>query len=386
MDMIYIDSAATTIVHPEVAKVVYKSMLEEVGNPSSLHRLGLSAEVKMTKARNTIAELLRVSPKCIKFTSGGTESNNLAIMGGALARRRYGNHIITTKIEHPSVLATFKYLEDMGFVVTYLSVDNQGYIDLDELRSSLTEDTILVSIMHVNNEIGTVQPIEDISSIIKDYSKDIYFHVDGVQSFGKLKIYPKEQDIDMLSFSGHKIHGPKGIGGIYIRENILIHPLIYGGGQEGGLRSGTENLPGIIGLGEAVRIIKEYVDMDVNPMYELKRMLAEGILENVPEATINGPNLLEGAPHILNMSFPGIRAEVMLHALEEKSIYVSTGSACSSRRNTISHVLNAIDLGKIEAEGAIRFSLSYMNTKEEMKIVPELIGEIVEELKPFVRR
>ena len=209
--------------------------------------------------------------------------------------------------------------------MTYLSVDRQGYIDLEELRSSLTEDTILVSIMHVNNEIGTIQPIEDISTIVKEHSKDIYMHVDGIQSFGKLKLYPREQGIDILTFSGHKIHAPKGIGGIYADQGIILHPIIYGGGQEKGLRSGTEKLPGIIGLAEAVGMVAPYVAEDINPMSKLKRMLAEGIVNEVSDATVNGPKILEGAPHILSMSFPGIRAEIILHALEERGIYVSTG-------------------------------------------------------------
>ncbi|HHW70860.1 MAG TPA: cysteine desulfurase [Clostridiales bacterium] len=386
MDLIYLDNAATTMVHPDVAKTVYRGMIDEIGNPSSLHKLGLSAELQITKARENIAELLGVSSKNIIFTSGGTESNNMSIIGSAMGRRRYGKHIITTKIEHPSVLAPFEYLRNMGFSVTYLSVDDEGYIDLDELESSLTEDTILVSIMHVNNEIGTIQDIESISNVIKGYSRDIYFHVDAVQSFGKLKLYPKEQGIDILSFSGHKIHGPKGVGGIYIGDGILIHPLIHGGGQEGGLRSGTENLPGIMGLGEAVLKVKEHMDMNVNPMYNLKSTLVEGILNKIPEAVINGPKVLEGAPHILNVSFPGIRAEVMLHALEERGIYVSTGSACSSKRENVSHVLKAIGAKKAEIEGAIRFSLSYMNTEEEMRVVPQIVSQVLEELKPFVRR
>ena len=386
MDIIYLDNAATTVIHPDVAKTIYRGMVDEVGNPSSLHRLGLKAELQMTNARENIAELLDVSPKNIVFTSGGTESNNISIIGSALSRRRYGNHIITTNIEHPSVLATFGFLESMGITVTYLSVDNEGYVNLDELRSSLTDDTILVSIMHVNNEIGTIQDIGNISSIIKEYSRDIYFHVDAVQSFGKLKLFPKEQGIDMLSFSGHKIHGPKGIGGLYIGDDVLIHPFMHGGGQEGGLRSGTENLPGIMGLGEAVMIAKEYVYMDINPMYELKSMLVEGILDRVPDATINGPQPLEGAPHILSVSFPGIRAEVMLHALEERGIYVSTGSACSSRRENTSHVLKAIGAQKGDIEGAVRFSLSYMNTREEIRLVPQVVGQVLEQLKPFVRR
>lgn len=386
MDMIYLDSAATTIVHPDVAKAVYNSMIEDIGNPSSLHRLGLNAELKIKEAREDIANFLRVSPETLIFTSGGTESNNLAIVGGALARKRYGNHIITTEIEHPSVLAPFEFLENNGFTITYLSVDRHGYIDLDELKTALTDDTILVSIMHVNNEIGTIQPIEDISTIVKEHSKDIYMHVDGIQSFGKLKLYPREQGIDILTFSGHKIHAPKGIGGIYADQGIILHPIIYGGGQEKGLRSGTENLPGIIGLAEAVGMVAPYVAEDINPMYKLKRMLAEGIVNEVSDATVNGPKILEGAPHILSMSFPGIRAEIILHALEERGIYVSTGSACSSRRNTVSHVLDAIDISKAEAEGAIRFSLSYMNTEDEVKRVPHVVAETIEQLKPFVRR
>ena len=384
--MIYLDSAATTIVHKNVADAIYNSLVEDIGNPSSLHRLGLEAELKIRNAKKIVADLLKGERGSIIFTSGGTEANNLAVVGGALARRRYGNHIITTHLEHPSILEAFAHLQKQGFDISYISVDSKGYIDLEKLKASLREDTILVSIIHVNNEIGTIQPIDEATNIVKSHSKHIYMHVDAIQSFGKLKLYPKQTGIDLLTFSAHKIHGPKGIGGLYIGEGIMLHSLVHGGGQEGGLRSGTENLSGIIGLAEAVKFVTPYIKQDINPMYELKKILCESILDKVKDARINGPDILEGAPHILSMSFPGINAQTMLHALEQRDIYVSTGAACSSRTADISYVLKNIGLPRDIAKSAIRFSLSYMNTKDELFGIGEIVGEIVDELRPFIRR
>nr|PZN11038.1 MAG: cysteine desulfurase NifS [Caldicoprobacter oshimai] len=380
---IYLDNAATTPVHPGVAEAVMECMLHDFGNPSSLHRMGLRAEKKLKEARERIASALGVDPEGVFFTSGGTEANNLAIIGTALARKREGRHCITTQIEHPSVLNTFKYLEKEGWEVTYLPVNRDGVVSPDDVRRAIRPDTVLVSIMHVNNEIGSIQPIQEIGRLLKAQGNSPVFHVDAVQSFGKLDIKPVQWGIDLLSISGHKIHAPKGIGALYMRKGVKIHPLQWGGGQERGVRSGTENMPGIVGFGEAVRWLEE-VDRDY--LYRLKGILVAELTEKVPWAVINGPPPEKGAPHILSVSFPGIRGEVMLHALEEKGVYVGTGSACSSRRGHMSHVLEAIGAKKDVAQGAIRLSLSYLNTEDEMRQAARIIEQCVKELEGFVRR
>ncbi|MBM7581660.1 cysteine desulfurase [Caldicoprobacter guelmensis] len=380
---IYLDNAATTPVYPDVARAVMKCMIEDFGNPSSLHRMGLRAERKLKEARERIASALGVDADGIFFTSGGTEANNLAIVGTALARKREGRHCITTQIEHPSVLNTFKYLEKEGWEVTYLPVNKEGVISLDDLKKALRPDTVLVSIMHVNNEIGSIQPVNEISNLLKTHGNAPVFHVDAVQSFGKLTLKPAQWGIDLLSISGHKVHAPKGIGALYIRKGVKIHPLQWGGGQEKGVRSGTENMPGIVGFGEAVRWLEE-VDRDY--LYRLKGILVAELIERVPSAVINGPSPEKGAPHILSVSFPGIRGEVMLHALEEKGVYVGTGSACSSKKGHVSHVLEAIGSRKDIAQGAIRISLSYLNTEDDVRRAAGLIQECVKELEGFVRR
>jgi cysteine desulfurase len=289
-------------------------------------------------------------------------------------------------IEHPSILNVFQYLEKEGWNVTYLPVNKYGVIEMQYLEDVLTPETVLISIMHVNNEIGSIQPIERIGKLIREKAPNAVFHVDAVQSFGKLDIHPEEWEIDLLSISGHKIHAPKGIGALYIRKGILIMPLQWGGGQEKGIRSGTENLPGIVGLGEAVKWIKGKIKSEHDYLYKLKRILVSGISEQVPEAVVNGPKPEEGAPHILNISIPGVRGEVLLHVLESKGVYVSTGSACSSRRAKISHVLEAIGTSKDMAEGAIRLSLSYLNNEDEMRQVPGILRKSIDEVKRFTRR
>ena len=257
---IYLDNAATTPVHPDVAKAVMDCMVNDFGNPSSLHRLGLNAEKRVKEAREQIAWALGVSTDSIFFTSGGTEANNLAIIGTAMARRREGKHCITTQIEHPSVLNTFKYLEKEGWEVTYLPVDKRGMLDPDDVVKAVRSDTVLISIMHVNNEIGSIQPVEDIAKLVKEKGLSPLFHVDAIQSFEKLDLKPRRWGIDLLTVSGHKIHAPKGIGALYMRKGVKIHPVHWGGGQEGGIRSGTENVPGIVGFGEAVRWIEQDID------------------------------------------------------------------------------------------------------------------------------
>lgn len=381
---IYLDNAATTPVSHDVADAVMKCMVYDFGNPSSLHGLGLRAEKLLKEARERIARALGVDSEGVFFTSGGTEANNLAIIGTALARRREGRHCITTQIEHPSVLNTFKYLEKEGWEVTYLPVNRAGVVSPDDVRKALRPDTVLVSIMHVNNEIGSIQPIGEIGRLLKAQGSSAVFHVDAVQSFGKLDLKPLQWGIDLLSISGHKIHAPKGIGALYIRKGIKIHPIQWGGGQEKGVRSGTENMPGIVGFGEAVRRLEENADKAY--LYRLKGILVAELTQRVPWAVINGPAPEEGAPHILSVSFPGIRGEVMLHALEEKGVYVGTGSACSSRKGHISHVLEAIGAKKDVAEGTIRLSISYLNTEDEMRWAAQAMEQCAKELEGFVRR
>ena len=381
---IYLDNAATTPVHPDVAKAVMDCMVNDFGNPSSLHRLGLNAEKRVKEAREQIAWALGVSTDSIFFTSGGTEANNLAIIGTAMARRREGKHCISTQFEHPSVLNTLKYLEKEGWEVTYLPVDKRGMLDPDDVVKAVRSDTVLISIMHVNNEIGSIQPVEDIAKLVKEKGLSPLFHVDAIQSFEKLDLKPRRWGIDLLTVSGHKIHAPKGIGALYMRKGVKIHPVHWGGGQEGGIRSGTENVPGIVGFGEAVRWIEQ--DIDKKYLYMYKGILVAGLKERIPEMVINGPEPELGAPHILNVSFPGIRGEVMLHALEDKGVYVSTGSACSSRRKSIGPVIQAKGAKNEAARGAIRKSFSHMNTSDEMYRTIDIFERCFKELKGYIRR
>jgi len=383
---IYLDNAATTQVLPEVVEEVVKCLTDDFGNPSSLHRLGLQSERKMKQARNMVAQFLQVSPEDIIFTSGGTESNNLAILGTVRARKRYGNHCITTEIEHPSVLNTFQYLEQEGWNVTYLPVDSSGIVSLEDLKNALRKDTVLVSIAHVNNEIGSVQPIKEIGLYLKGNYPDTIFHTDAVQSFGRLPIRPLEWGIDLLSISGHKVHAPKGIGALYIKKGTLITSLQWGGGQELGLRSGTENLPGIVGFGRAVQWIKEKISEDETYISRMKMELANEIAREIPEVVFNGPEPSKGAPHILSLSIPGVRGETLLHVLESHGVYVSTGSACSSRSVRTSHVLRAIGASPQAAEGSIRISLSYLNNQGELSQVPQILKKSVDQIKRFTRR
>lgn len=379
---IYLDNSATTRVREEVAEAVMAAMTRQYGNPSSLHRKGIEAERLVKESREILAQALRVSVEEIFFTSGGTEANNLAIKGVARARR--GRHLITTAIEHPSVLNTFAQLEEEGFRVTYLRVNNEGIIDPEELRASLRPETILVSTMYINNEIGSIQPLEAIGSVLKEHEGDVLWHVDAVQAFGKLPLRPRQLGIHLLSISGHKFHGPKGIGALYVARNVNIKPLFGGGEQERGLRSGTENVPGIVGMGVAARLALAEQEEAVARMAALKKQLVDGILSRVPDTRLNGPRT--GAPHIANISFTGVKGEVLVHALEGVGIYVSTGSACSSRQPKPSHVLTALGLARPELEGALRFSLSSLNTAEEIEYTIARLEELVSELRRFQRR
>jgi len=381
---IYLDNSATTRCFESVAEVVRKTMLEDYGNPSSMHHKGVESEYYLKDAQSVIAKNLKVQDKEIFFTAGGTESDNLALIGAARANQRAGRHLITTKIEHPAVLNTMKYLEEEGFTVTYLPVNADGIVEPEVLKEALTEETILVSVMYVNNEIGSVQPIEELSRIIKAYNPKILFHVDAVQAYGKYRIYPKKQGIDLLAVSGHKIHGPKGIGVLYINEKAKVRPINYGGGQQKGMRSGTDNVPGVAGFAEAVRQIYADLDTHVDKLYELKERFVEGVrkLDNV---WVNGKTGRDSAPHVVSVSFPGVRSEVLLHALEDRGIYVSSGSACASNKSAVSETLKAIGLKKEGLDSTLRFSFSVFTTEEEIDLCLKALYELVPMLRRYRR-
>ena len=381
----YLDNSATTRALEAVKDIVVEAMMENYGNPSAMHTKGMEAEQYIKKAKEDIAKILKVEEKEILFTSGGTESNNLAIIGTAMANKRSGMHIITSQIEHASVNQPMAFLEEQGFRVTYLPVDKEGHILLDALKDALCDETILVSIMHVNNEMGAVEPIEEIGKIIKARNPNIVYHVDDIQGFGKFHTCPKRLGIDLLSVSGHKIHGPKGIGFLYINDKIKIKPLILGGGQQKGMRSGTENVPGIAGLGVAAR--EAYADFDekIRHMCEVKDYLIDG-LSSMDEVTINSKKGLVSAPHIVSASFAGVRSEVLLHALEEKQIYVSAGSACSSNKPAVSRTLKAIQVKKELLDSTIRFSICEFTTKEEIDYTLKELKALFEMLKRYRRK
>lgn len=381
---VYLDNSATTKCFKDVAELMTKIMCEDYGNPSSMHNKGMQAESYIRNAKDIISRNLKVNEKEILFTSGGTESDNIALIGSAMANYRAGRHFITTKIEHPAILQTMKYLEEQGFEVTYLPVDKNGQIRLEDLEKAIREDTILVSVMHTNNEIGALQPIEAAGSLIKKINPNIIFHVDAVQGFGKFRIYPKRMNIDLLSVSGHKIHGPKGVGFLYINEKIKIKPIIFGGGQQKGMRSGTENVPGVAGLAKAIEMIYADLDENVEQLYRLKEHFIAGVTR-IPDIKINGLTGKESAPHIISVSIRGIRSEVMLHALEEKGIYVSAGSACASNKPQTSDTLKAIGVEKELLDSTIRFSFSEFTTLEEIEYTLKAMQEIIPMLRRYVR-
>lgn len=378
----YFDNSATTKPYDSVMDVVVKVMEEDYGNPSSLHMGGVRAENYIKSAKKDIAGILKCQEKEIVFTSGGTESNNMALIGTAMANKRKGNHIITTAIEHSSVEAPVKFLESRGFRVTRLAVDENGIIFLDELKNAICDDTILVSIMYINNEIGSVQPIQAIGDIISSKNRDILFHVDAVQAFGKLRIYPKRQHIDMLSVSAHKLHGPKGVGFLYIRDKAKVNPIIYGGGQQKGMRSGTENVPGIAGMAKACTQTYDGFDEKIKMLTELKDYFIENI-SHLDGIRINSKKGNESAPHIASVSFEGVRSEVLLHALENKGIYVSAGSACSSNKASVSNTLKSIGLPAEYMDSTLRFSFSSFNTKEEIDYAVREINDMLGMLRLY---
>lgn len=382
---VYLDNSATTRVRDGVAAVVLETMTRYYGNPSSLHQMGMEAEGLVKEAREILARSLGVKVDTIYFTSGGTEANNLALKGGARARCRRARHIISTAIEHPSVLNACSQLEEEGFQLTLLPVDGTGILDPEVLKAHLTPETILVSTMYVNNEIGSIQPLAEIAALLREWDSDILWHVDAIQGFGKLPLKPRELGIHLLSLSGHKFHGPKGIGALYVAENVRLKPLLAGGGQEKDLRPGTENVPGIVGLGRAAQMAGAEREEALARMESLKERLIEGILTQVPGTRLNGPRE-GGAPHIVNVTFARVRGETLVQALGEVGIYVSTGSACSSRQRKANHVLQALGIEEEDALGTLRFSLSPFNQGEEIDYVLGQLPGIVEELRLFYRR
>lgn len=382
---VYLDNSATTKCLPSVAQLMTKIMCEDYGNPSSMHRKGVESEKYVRYARETIAKCLKVQEKEILFTSGGTESDNIALIGTAFANARAGRHIITTRIEHPAVLQTCAYLEEQGFAVTYLPVDKNGVISLDDLCNAMTPQTILVSIMHTNNEIGSLQPIAQAGELIKRMNPGTVFHVDAVQGFGKFKIYPKKMNIDLLSVSAHKIHGPKGVGFLYINEKVKIRPIVFGGGQQKGMRSGTENVPGIAGMAMAVEECYRDFDSKIDYLYALKERFMQGVLQ-LEDVKINGLTGRDSAPHVVSVSIAGVRSEVILHALEDKGIYVSAGSACASNKPAVSSTLKAIGVEKQYLDATIRFSFSTYNTPEEIDYTLQQMYAIIPMLRRYTRK
>ena len=382
----YLDNAATTRVFPEVREMMVHVMEEDFGNPSSKHTKGITAENYIKEAKETICTQLKCKPKEIIFTSGGTESNNMALIGTAIANRRAGKHVITTRIEHASVHEPMAYLEEMGYDVTYLPVDSTGRVSVEELENAIREDTFLISIMYVNNEVGSVQPIEQIGQMLKKKHPQIFFHVDAIQAFGKYKIVPKKLGVDMMSVSGHKIHGPKGSGFLYVNEKVKIRPILFGGGQQDGMRSGTENVPAIAGLGVAVKEIYTGHLEKRAKLYELKKRLIAG-LQDVDGVTINAliDPIEETAPHIVSVSFANTRSEVMLHALAQKGVFVSSGSACSSNHPELSGTLQAIGVKSELLDSTLRFSFSVMTTSEEIDYAIEVVKEVLPVLRKFTR-
>lgn len=399
---VYLDNAATTRCDRDIAEKMMEIMTEDYGNPSSAHRKGIDAEKYIREAGDRIAKTLHCTRGEILFTSGGTESDNLALIGAAYAGKRHGTRIITSYFEHPAVLHTLQRLSGEGFDIVYLPVDKSGVIETEALQNALTEETILVSIMAVNNEIGTAQPLETIGNLIREKAPKSLFHTDAVQGYGKVPIDVRKAGIDLLSVSAHKIHGPKGVGFLYIRDGVRLIPQITGGGQQKDLRSGTENVPGIAGLGMAAQKAFDHFVSNHEKMEELRDYFCKQVLNELEDVQINGiydlqknrnvnnepddehqVNRLICAPHIISLSVRGVRAEVLLHALEEKSIFVSSGSACSTNHPAVSKTLYAIGLDQDLLDSTIRFSLSHYTTKEELEYTVEALMELVPALRRF---
>lgn len=385
MTEIYLDNSATTRPYREIIELINRVQAETYGNPSSMHKKGLEAEKLIGEARRQVAAFFSNRESEVVFTSGGTEANNLAIKGAAYRNRRRGGHLVTTSIEHPSVLNCFRFLEQEGFSVTYLPVDEHGLVNPGDLKNLVGKETTLVSIMHVNSEIGSIQPLGEIGQLIKKANPDVLFHIDAVQSFARLPLKLKEWSSDMISCSAHKIHGPRGAGSLWIKEGTLLQPLIHGGGQEKEIRPGTENTAAIAGFGLAVRLANGNLRQKTESLTNLKLSFYNEIQKSGVLFTVNGPTPEDGAPHILNLSFPGLKAELLLHSLEEQGIYVSAGSACHSRRPDPSHVLKAIGLSGARLESALRFSFSTLNTEDEVVYAAHKTAEVVRELSSMLK-
>jgi len=396
----YLDNSATTKIDEDVLALMERVYKEDFGNPSSRHKKGMEAELYLKTAKEQIAATLKCKPEELFFTSGGTESNNMALIGAALANKRSGMHIITTAFEHPSVYEPMFFLEELGFRVTYLTPGPEGTVTVEALKEALSQDTILVSVMAVNNEVGAVQDITALGAAVKAYNPAILFHVDAIQAYGKFRIYPKRQNIDMLSVSAHKLHGPKGCGFLYVKEKTKIKPIMHGGGQQKGMRSGTENVPGIAGTGLAAELAASKIEALQEHLFELKKYFAEG-LSKLSDVTIHLVDNEDGtpvspeerearlnrtAPHIMSVGFLGVRSEVLLHALEEKGIYVSSGSACSSNHPAVSGTLKAIGVKKELLDSTVRFSFCGETTKEELEHTLKVLEELLPQLRRFFRK
>src|SRR5690625_1214966 len=375
--MIYLDNSATTKPFSSIVESFTQVTKQYFGNPSSIHHLGGQSEKLLTSARDQVAQLLEVNSEEIIFTSGGTEGNNMVIKGIAYKHQNRGKHMITTAIEHPSVLETFQQLEREGFHVTYLPVNEAGQVNVDDVEQAITDETILLSIMHVNNEIGSIMPLVEIGALAKKYPK-LFFHVDAVQSVGKIPLMLKNSGIDSCTISGHKIHGLKGTGILYMNEKMALQPLFTGGAQEFGIRSGTENLAGAVAMARALRLIKEKETTEQSHLLNLHELLINGF-EKMPDVVINSPN--NGAPHIVNISLPGFKPEVVIHALGEENIFISTKSACSSKRDDESHVLLACGFDQERASSALRISTSYDTTTEDIKEFLQVFQQTIQRLK-----
>lgn len=382
---VYFDNSASTKVADSVIEVMIKTMREDYGNPSAKHMMGVVAEKYVKEATRMIAKTLKVEEKEILFTSGGTESNNIALIGGALANQRRGKHIISTAIEHPAVYEPLGKLVELGFEVTILPVDRAGHICLEELKNAIREDTIIVSTMYVNNEVGAVEPVEEIAKIVHEKNPDCLYHVDAIQGYGKYKIQPKKQGIDLMSVSGHKLHGPKGVGFLYIQKDAKVNPILFGGGQQRGMRSGTINVSGIAGMGEAARLAYEHFDEKIEKMIAIKDYLMDQ-LEKMEGIHLNSFRGTQSAPHILSVSVQGVHAEVLLHALEDREIYVSSGSACSSNHPGISGTLKGIGLEDEFLDSTVRISLCSENTLEEADYFLGTLKELLPMLRRFTRK
>lgn len=381
----YLDNSATTVCSKAATDKMVALLTQDFGNPSSMHMKGVIAEKYIIEAKKKIAKTLKVEEKELIFTSGGTESNNLAIIGTAMANKRAGMHLITTPIEHPSVANPFLYLAENGFEVSYLHVDAYGQINLNELKEVIRPDTILVSIMQVNNEIGALAPIEEAGKIIKETNPKTLFHVDAIQSYGKMQIYPKRCGVDLLSVSGHKIHGPKGSGFLFVKDKTKIKPIIYGGGQQKGMRSGTENVPAIAGLAVAAEEMYQNLQENRTHLFALRDYFISEV-EQLDGVSVNGRKDHESAPHIVSVSIEGVRAEVILHTLEDRGVYVSAGSACSSNKPAISSTLQSIGLKKELLDSTVRFSFSVHTTKEELDYALEVMRQTIPMLQKYTRK